>query len=437
MELKNESNKLKKHGNEYTLLQDEKHSAKKKSNAPLPAIDFSERKSSKLKDFPKKNDKSLSGVLLTDFPNNDLMVKNFLPFFSTFELSQVGRTNQFFLAGAKARSEESWQALVKEKFSDYPVPQIKKQGSIVRTETFKEMYQRLHEFCVELHEELISIASTSNFFEAATKADNQESWCALFQEKFFATPVFAIKKDKEDRCETYEELHKRLQELCAKPREKKGVPGSNRKYNYKSKKENRVSEIFASIVRHGLDKFEQYFPLRPININQQLDSSYANQYILLAVDHNQPKFVYNLIDFGADANAKGWGVRGFADGEPGRDSDLGYTPLILAAARGHLVCLKVLLECYPGRVNINQQCTPDLDHVNEFALNAASRAGHTKCVEYLLERGASINLRSRCMFSYESPLSCAANEECRQLIRAKMTGHNEHETESCCLCVIL
>ena len=84
---------------------------------------------------------------------------------------------------------------------------------------------------------------------------------------------------------------------------------------------------------------------------------------------DNPVFVTNLIEFGADVNSV---------------NQYKQTPLHIAVMNNKLEAVKILL---PNGANINTKTRKE----SQSSLHIASKNGHIDMVKYLIEKGASIN----------------------------------------------
>ncbi|KAI0440914.1 hypothetical protein F4803DRAFT_444999 [Xylaria telfairii] len=99
--------------------------------------------------------------------------------------------------------------------------------------------------------------------------------------------------------------------------------------------------------------------------------------LLAAIEAGHISTARLLLDAGADANA--YGVVGITGGRGGKTGKIHRTPLQLAAARGNLPIVKLLMETYHAD---DALVAPD----GELALRLAAANGHREIVAYLPAR---------------------------------------------------
>lgn len=312
--------------------------------------------------------------LFSDFFNNDLSNTSLLPFLSPLDLAKAARTNHFF---ANA-SRECWKRQVQNRFSAVPVPKMLADYRIrkLRPETYHEMFERLQGWDADIRMELKKSTPNRRDHEAVL-------------------------------------LH-----------------------------ENRRKKLFANIVANGYDKFDQYYPeFRPSNMDMVLDTKGdINTFAHVAAFHGQAEFLRKILEWGGSADIPAAGftltfipvpsINGLSTLAPKSEwvPGTGKTALILAASKGYLAVLQVLLDNPKPhqRPNVNYQ-TRDSNGIT--ALHAAAEGGHLECVRYLLVKGARTDLRNR---QDNKPIDCAKDEACRALIREKMEERQETSLSSMC-----
>jgi ankyrin repeat protein len=154
-------------------------------------------------------------------------------------------------------------------------------------------------------------------------------------------------------------------------------------------------DIFKEIVREGYDQYALLL-IDKIDINQILKESNNphepnNTFLLRAAYQGNAFLVKLFLEYGAEVNARAEGYMAIVSDRPHRGNWLrehGPTALILAAGKGSLECLQLLIE---KQAAINFRTLEN----HETALHTAARNGFVDCVLYLLQHGADPNLRTK------------------------------------------
>jgi ankyrin repeat protein len=111
----------------------------------------------------------------------------------------------------------------------------------------------------------------------------------------------------------------------------------------------------------------------------------------LALDRRRDETVKSLIDLGAEVNGK---------------NEKGQTPMLLAAERGHLSVIKILLN-RGAAIDAGCDC-PTSEGAGWTPLMVAIVDGHDEVAEFLMEKGADMNRKNQA--TGETALELAANK---------------------------
>lgn len=98
--------------------------------------------------------------------------------------------------------------------------------------------------------------------------------------------------------------------------------------------------------------------------------------------------------------------------DPNSRDENGDTLLTIAAANGHLDCVKLLIDCHASVNEYNNDGTT--------ALMWAAREGHADCVDLLVDSDADLNLRDSDGATALMWADCNGHTVCAKLLRGEI-----------------